>query len=364
MFKNSDSKIGTKETITLITILLFTNTFDNTPSFIFKDAKNAGWLVPIISAVIILIPILCTLNLLKKFKDKGLIEIIYMLTGKYFGFILILLLIVLNIFFLIGNIRDNCSTISTLFFPKTSTEILVFTLIGASCYVASLGLKASARTAFLFLFYFVINLLLILIFSKHLIIPAFLFPLAGGGIKSIFKASLLNVPIFQVIILLSICFPMFKNHKCFKKSSLFSLLISCILIAVIFIIIQMTFDYPATSIIALPFFTFVRLINITRFLSNLEALLFLPSVIILVLYYSVYLYLVTAMFTNLLKLKKVEPFILPVTALIAILCLIPENSIKISLLIHMYLLPILSTFIIILPITLSIIAQWKGAYNK
>lgn len=363
MFKNSDSKIGVRECSALILIVLYTKSTDETITSFFKAAKNAGWMVPIFSSLTILLPVSCILCLVKRYENKGLIEIVYALTGKYIGFVIGYWLLILNVMIVLVNIRDNCNTINTLFFPRTHLETLVFSYIGTGCLIATLGLKASARTSWLMLTYIELSLITLIILCFKLMVPSFLFPIAGSGITEVIGTGIAHASLFQCIILLSVCYPMFRNYKSFKTASIIGLLLSTLQLTFICLSFQMVFDYPAVNIIAFPLYTILRLINLTRFISNLEALLLLPSVIAQVLYYSIYLYLITALFTYTLKLKKVEPLILPVSALIILLSVIPESSTDFSAVIGSKLTPILTISIIILPLILLAISQLKGDYK-
>ena len=364
MFKDFDSKIGTRECAAVIIIILLTKSLDDTVTSFFKAGKNAGWMIPFFSGVTILLPILCVLCLLKRYENKGLIEIIYKLTGNHIGFIISYIFLILNIIIILVNIRDNCNTINTLFFPRTEVSTLVFSLIGTGCFIATLGLKASARTCWLMLLYIELSIITLMLLSSKLMVPSFLFPIEGAGMEIVIKTGIGSGSLFQGIILLSVCYPMFRDYKSFKTASLIGLLVSTFQLAFLCLGFQLVFDYPASSIVSFPLYTVLRLINITRFISNLEALLLLPSVIAQVLYYSTYLYLITAVFAYTLKLKKIEPLIIPMSALIAMLSLIPENSILLSGILGKIDAEILTVFIVSVPLILLAISQLKGDYKR
>lgn len=364
MLKSSDSKIGVRECSAMIITIIYTKITDDTVTNFFNIGKNSGWMVPLVSALTLLLPICCVLCLVKRYEDKGLIEIIYNLTGKYIGFFIGYTLFILNIIIILVNLRDNCNTINTLFYPRTDVKILVFSLIGTSCFIAMLGLKASARTCWLMLLYIELSLIVLMVLSTKLMVPYFLLPIGGNGIKNIVGGGIANGSLFQVVILLSICYPMFRNYKSFKTASLIGLLASTIKLCLICIVFEMIFDYPAVGVVSFPLYTALRLITITRFISNLEALLLLPSVIAQVMYYSIYIYLTTAILTYTLKIKKIEPLIIPVASLIAILAFIPENSIMLSAWANKMVTPTLTGFLIIIPLIFLAISQLKGDYKK
>ncbi|APM39154.1 GerAB/ArcD/ProY family transporter [Clostridium kluyveri] len=364
MLQNSHSKIGARECAALIIIIFFEKITNNTASVLFKTAQNAGWMIPIFSAAILILPILSVLCLLKRYKDKGLIDIIYCLTGKYIGFLISYVLLITNVTIISSNLADDCNAINTIFFPNTNIYYLIIVLMGTSCFIAILGLKAIARTSLMLIFYIIGIFIALILFSIPLITTQFLFPVAGKGVKHIIIGGIRNSFIYQGIIALSVCYPMFRNYKSFKHASLIALAVSAFILSVSFAFFQMTFDYPSIIVMNYPFHTLTRMLHLTRFITNLQAIFFPCVVVVITIYYAIALYLVSAIFTYMLKLMKIESLIPPIAALIAILSVIPESSRDFSDFFNSRAVPIIAIVSIILPLVLLAISQWKGDYKK
>ncbi|WP_368490961.1 GerAB/ArcD/ProY family transporter [Clostridium sp. BJN0013] len=364
MLENSDGKIGTRECIALIIIMIFEKITNSTSSAFFKTAENAGWIIPIFSAITLIIPILSILCLLKRYKNKGLVEIVYYLTGNYIGFLISYILLIVNIIIISTNLVDDCNVINTLFFPNTDIYYLIITLIGFCCFMAILGLKALARASYMLMPYIIGIFISLILFAMPLITTQFLFPIAGKGVKHIIMGGIYNSFIYQVIIILSVCYPMFGSYKNFKTASLTSLTVSAFILSISFAFFQMTFDYPAITITSYPLHTLTRIFHLTRFISNLQAI-FLPwAIVVIAIYYSTALYLASAIFAYALKLEKIEPLIIPISALIAIISIIPENSRNFSRFFNDRVVPIITIISIVVPLLLLVISQWKGDYKK
>lgn len=364
MLENSDGKIGTRECAALIIIMLFEKITNSTSSVFFKAAQNAGWMIPVLSAITLIIPILSILCLLKRYNDKGLLEIIYYLTGNYIGFVISYIILIMNIIIISSNLADDCAVINTLFFPNTDVCYLIITLMGFCCFMAILGLKALARASSMLMPYIIGVFIVLILFSMPLITTQFLFPIAGKGVKHIIMGGIRNSFIYQVIIILSVCYPMFKSYKNFKTASLTALTVSAIILSISFAFFQMAFDYPAITIISYPLHTLTRMLRLTRFITNLQAV-FLPwAVVVIAIYYSTALYLASAIFAHALKLGKIEPLIPPISALITIISIIPESSRDFSKLFNNRVVPVITIISIIVPLLLLVISQWKGDYKK
>lgn len=364
MLENSDGKIGTRECIALIIIMLFEKITNSTSSVFFKAGQNAGWIIPIFSSITLIIPILSILCLLKRYKDKGLLEIVYYLTGNYIGFIIGYIFLIMNIIIISANLADDCNVINTLFFPNTDIYYLIITLIGVCCFMAILGLKALARASSMLMPYIIGTFIALILFSMPLITTQFLFPIAGKGVKHIIMGGIRNSFIYQVIIILSVCYPMFGSYKNFKTVSLTSLVVSTFILSISFAFFQMTFDYPPITITSYPLHTLTRIFHLTRFVSNLQAA-FLPwTVVIIAIYYSTALYLASAIFAYTLKLEKIGPLIPPIAALIALISIIPDSSRDFSRAFNNRVVPIITIISIVVPLLLLLISQWKGDYKK
>ena len=81
---------------------------EDTPAMLYNQVQNAAWMVPIVSGVIFFIPLLSINKNISLFKDKNLFAVIQQLLGKYIGFIVCLLIFVINSSAIAFDSRDVC----------------------------------------------------------------------------------------------------------------------------------------------------------------------------------------------------------------------------------------------------------------
>ena len=159
----------------------------DTSYFAYKIRANAAWILPIVSGLIILVPFLFLLSLLKLYKSKSLIDIVYHLTGKFFGFVIVLSLLLISFEYLIISTRDYTDILSTMFYLKTPMKYLLIMLIVSSIYIASKGINVVGSLCwFTYPILQVVVLFLITTIWKQLDFN-YLFPFGGPGIKLILK---------------------------------------------------------------------------------------------------------------------------------------------------------------------------------
>lgn len=89
-----DDKVGTREFFSIILIAIGMKITDTTPSHLYLKGANAAWIIPFFYLVTVGIPFLLLLSLLKK-HEKGLVDLIFHLTGKFGGFLISFILFLL-----------------------------------------------------------------------------------------------------------------------------------------------------------------------------------------------------------------------------------------------------------------------------
>lgn len=329
MIKASDGKIGVRGLLAIVTLIIGMKNADMTTSILIRHGQTASWLMPIISALIIILPLFFLFLLLKKYQDKGLVQIIYKITGKYIGFILNIGLFVITMSGIFLSARNITGGIMNgLFYARTPTTLLLVFGAAGVFLIANRGLETIARTAWLILIPIILVYISIFLFARGDITPGFIYPIQGPGIYKLLKESASHSPILGEVILVAVLFPYARNFKDYRFSILIGLLISVIMISSLIWLAITIFDYPSISHIAFPFHTLTLFIRAGRFLKNLEIYFLFFWIIGNYVRYAFYVYLAAAIFGYTLRVKEFEPLILPVASLAMLLALIPENSVK------------------------------------
>ncbi|RIW39021.1 hypothetical protein D3H55_01320 [Bacillus salacetis] len=365
MISPQDRKLGTRELFAMITITLGIKFTDMTATLLYKETAQAAWVIPLISGLIMIIPLICILILVKHYEDKNIIDITYRITGKFFGFIIGMLLFLIAFSATIVDSRSYVDIINTMYFPSTSTIHLYFVLIVSSYFLANRGLLAIGRTAWITFPYIKVSLFFIVILLWSELHFGYIFPIAGYGLKEVAARSVSYASITSDLLFFSILYPFFRNYKTFKKATLFGLAVSTLELMVFFAVYIMYFDYPSIEYIAYPFHEISRMVTFGRYVSHIEALFFAFWSVASLIRFAIYLYISTAFFAYTAKIKEFEPLILPFAILAIMLGLMPENVVQNVLILRSnIILTITSIMLFMIPVTLLIVAKLRGEFKK
>ncbi|WP_409251989.1 GerAB/ArcD/ProY family transporter [Bacillus sp. SCS-153A] len=365
MISPQDRKLGARELFALITITLGIKFTDMTATLLYKQTAQAAWMIPLVSGLIMLIPLSCILILLKHYGDRNIIDITYKVTGKYFGFLIGMILFLIAYSATIVDSRSYVDIINTMYFPSTSSTQLFLVLVGSSYFLANRGLLAIGRTAWITFPYIKVSLFFIVVLLWSELYFGYLFPLTGYGLKEVAIQGTSYASITSDLLFFSILFPFFKDYKSFKKATLLGLGVSIFELMFFLVIFIMYFDYPSIEFIAYPFHEISRMVTFGRYVSHIEALFFAFWSVASLIRFAVYLYISTAFFAYTAKIKEFEPLILPFAGLTIMLGLLPENVVQNVLLLRSNIILLTtSVLLFIIPITLLLVAKLRGELKK
>lgn len=350
-------KLGTREMVAIILLTIGTKFTDVTPNLLFPKTFMATWMVPLISAGMITIPLVILLKLLNKYQ-LGLIELIKKLFGKFIGTIFSTFIF---IFSLVGTallMSNYASILVTLYFPQTPEYALLFILAFTCFLIAYGGAYTVGRTAWIVLPYVKIALafLIILAISGEGLDTTYLFPIFGKGLDVIIKQSFLQNSIFVECMILATLIPFMKKVNQYSKAAIIGLIIVSIEMCVFFMVYIMVFDAYSLENMLLPFQHLTRSVEIGRFITNFEGYFLAFWLVASIVKYAVYLFVVTHLFTQTFNIKSTKFHLIPITTLIILIGLFPENIIKSSFWYRDTILYVGSIFFVILPFILWILS--------
>lgn len=357
-------KLGVRELFAVIFFSIAIEITDATPTYIFKVAMNASWIMTMISAIIPFISLLALLKLLRRYRNQNIINITYKLTGKYIGFIIGLILFIELLSFSAFNTRSYVGILTAMFYNRTPILVLYFSLVGSCLIVALLGLNAIGRVAWLTLPLVVVSVVIYIALIFKDLNLGYLFPILGPGIKDITKNGFMYSTIYGEIIFFSVLFQEVKNYNDYKKASIMGLCVVTIVLSVFNAVYIMAFDYPSVTIISYPYQILARLIYVGRFVGNTESMFLIIWVIASITRFSIYLYIDAALINSTLKLNKLKALLLPCASLILLIGLLLDNYIQYVQTIRTVLDRFTLVTLFSLPFILLIISQLKGDYKN
>lgn len=364
MFGDSNSKIGTREWFAIIALVIGMKVSDTTPTLFMKAGKNAAWIIALLSGLIAIAAYLILLKLLKIYKDKDLLSIAKIILGRKMNFIIGMIFFYIVLGFGAINSRSYVDILSDVFFERTPAIILYLILIGTSYLLTRHGLEGIGRTAWIMFAYVSMAVIIFIALIYNQLNFKYLLPIAGAGFKSIAIGSLTNSSVYSDIILLGIFLPFGRGYKEFRLGSLIGLGYSVFIITLGCAIYVMLFDYPPIEIVNYLFHSATRLIYAGRFVGNLEAFFLIFWIVSSLIRFSILIYMASAYFAYSLSMRNFQPLLLPVSALMLMLGMIPENFLKNVEIARRTLLNTTWVIIFLLPLILLIFSKAKGGIKN
>lgn len=322
--KQSDGKIGTREFTAIIILTIGIKFSDSTPSLLFEHTKTAAWISPFVFLICMGVPFLLLLSLLKKHKDKNLITLIKYYFGKPVGTLAGGILVLIMLGGCVFNSRSYVDIISVMFFTKTPVHFLLFVLLVTSYYVANRGFETIGRTSWLILPYITVVVFVLIIAVFPLFNVSNLFPIWGPGFIPLLKQSFSHSSLFSEMIILTVFYPYLRTDKDFRIASYIGWGFVTIQFAFFLAVYVMIYDFPSVQFMN---YHFQHLTRSAQFgtITHVESVFLGFWVMASIVHFSIYLYTTTALLGYTLNIQEFEPLLLPVTGLVFLLALIPEN---------------------------------------
>ncbi|WP_312096406.1 endospore germination permease [Niallia sp.] len=240
------------------------------------SAKEDAWISILLSTVSGLIIVSFFLLINELAPSKNLFEIIEFAFNRVIA-IPITLIYTLYFFYLASRvIRDFGELTSTFILPLTPIEFIDFTLVIIIGYILYLGIEIVGRTTEIFTPYSAIFLFLLVIFlmASDTLSLTKIQPVLARGILPVIKSMFpieVSRPYGEMIALICV-FPLIKNVKLRKKTVLYSVVVSGILLTTSTLIITTSLGITTASRATFPLISTTRLVSIGDFLERIDAL--------------------------------------------------------------------------------------------
>ena len=312
--------------ITLLSItLIITKMLLVCPQGLAENSAQAAWIeamyVSIAAALIVFFTNkiypkkLDVIDLAQRAGGKGL---------KILAGIIVILILFVN---LTGVMRIFPESVKIILLQDTNIEIISAAFALTAAAAAYLGINAVLRTNYYFIIICGFVFLLFLIFlSPHCNINNIV-PILGNGAKSIFLYGFNSIYIFSDILIVNLMAPYFENADKMKKSMLQSTVISGIIVTVIMLVYCLSYEYPESSQFLLPVYQLSRLIHISGFFSRFEAFFQFVWSILVLIYASVYIYMLSSVVMKTFSLKFRKP-LLPLAVILSLAAAFAADSVS------------------------------------
>ncbi|WP_186576841.1 GerAB/ArcD/ProY family transporter [Aquibacillus kalidii] len=356
--------LKTRELFAMMTIFVGMKLADTTPSLLSSKASNAFWMIPIISFIVIIPSFLLLIFLLKKYKDKNLIQLLEAILGTYLGKALGFTIFLSAFLSLSLDSRNYVEQIKLLYFPESPTTILYFVFIGVAFIGAKKGLEVIGYSSWigLPLIKFSMLLMAFLIFDRIILLR--IFPIFGDGLDVVLTQGIKKASIFSELFLFTIAYTAFKDTNTFRKGSYLGSFVVIFEITFFFLLYTLVFDYNSVGKVAFPFHDITQYINFGDYFTNVETFFMVFWLLAAYMRFIIFLYLIAWIFAAVFNIKEFEPLILPFAFFTIIIGMIPDNTLLNDLFYRDRLLNYMTPLFISFPIILWIVAFFKGDLKK
>jgi spore germination protein KB len=360
---NEKSKFGMRELIAIIYIVIGSKFTDMTPTMLFQTGENASWMIPIISILIMTIPLWFLYQLLKNYRDKNLVEIARRVVGSKLGFFIGVVLFVTALVSTIIDTRSYTEIIGTLYYPSSPIIALYFIYLVGAYLVAIKGISGISRVSWSIFPYVLFSVLLLIFFTFKEFVFFRTLPILGPGPEPILKESIIKVSIFAELIFFGMLYPFIKNEQSYKKGTIFGAGLSVICISCFIFLYSALFDFPTVQRVSFPFHEMARYASVGDYITNTETFYLTFWLLASIVKYSIYLYITILIFSATFKIKNQKKLFPLFSLFIFFVGLLPKNT---PIIMHYreMLLHTASLLIPIIPVLLWIIAKWRGEFKR
>lgn len=169
----------------------------------------------------------------------------------------------------------------------------------------------------------------VLIISFFLLFPYYkisnILPVFGKGFYGIFGKGFHTVSLFSDIIILNILLPYCENYSEAKKSGWRAIFISAAAAVILLVSYCLTYPYPASEEFMIPVYQLARIIHLSSFFSRFEVVFQFIWSIMLFLYSSIYIYVLSYVWQITFDLKYYKPLVFPMVVISSVVALMPDS---------------------------------------
>ena len=321
----NEHKIGHRETLTLLTILMSAKVFLSFPRDMALIGGAGGWILILLAGAFSLIGFYFIYSLIQKYPAQNIIQISHQLTGSIIGTVLG---IIIFAFFLVLTslmVRQFAESFILAILPRTPISVIMLLFLALLVYAVLLGIETLSRVAWFFGPYLLIALLTILLCSLPHGSLLNLTPLLGPGPWPLIKNSVIHCSIFAEILLLGLIAPLIRQQDKIFRIGVASMVIATATNLVVTITVIAIFNYQAASRIIFPIFQLARLITYGKFIQRVEAIFvflwfFTAGIQLGGLFYGAVI-----SFAETFRIKEYRPLVLPIAVIVFCIGILPSS---------------------------------------
>jgi spore germination protein KB len=354
-------KISLRQTLLLFINILASPVIRFVPTEAIKAAKQAAWLSPLISFVVLVLYFLLLQNLFKRHENESLIEIFQDIIGRLLGRALSMFYFLWITLLASYYTRMYAERVVSTLFPNVNIILIILVMLITVAYVMRDGIVTLARMNEIF----VLIIILIFLISGTLLMPQMkiknFLPITYEDIIPIFKGSLSIIalwPFFTFILMFS---DKITNKENLKKGGFQASILITFLVTISITISLGTFGWSIVTKTPVPYYYAIRQISLFNIIERIEAgaitIWLLADFIII----SSFTFAAVHILKLLFKTSDTKPLINIYTVILFFLSLlIGRSRFELSALSEDVLLPVNIFMGLVVPLIIFIVGKFRG----
>lgn len=357
-------KISTYQAIMLLVLTKLIDAYTYLPIILPPPGNQDVWIVGLGTMLYNGILSLLTLFLLNKYKNLSIIQIGELLLGKVGGKIISLLTAIFLFYHCTYRLALIGYFTRSFMLPDTPLYLIIGATLICCCYSAYKGLSIHGRLAEIITPIILIDIIIVLLLNLRITdFKVFLPILKTTTFKELNFASIVTAITYDQIFLLGLIFPNLKKREEVNKIYIYFLIIITAFHLMIIISTLGVFGVKQALHQSLPYLASLQQISVLKFLQRLEVFSIFSWVIGMYIDLSLSIYLASKITSYVVSVKKFNIFIIPYAILTYIVCnleLFKKNIYIRKMMTYKVKAPLMSVFIIVIPVILIIMYFIRG----
>jgi spore germination protein KB len=279
------------------------------------EAKRDAWIVILFSLLVSCGLVWLFTELQKYYPQDTLAGLLTSLLGKVIGWPLALLYALVYIFNVTRNVSEFGVLINMTFLQSTPKSVIMVILLAIIIYILFLGIETFARLTEIIMpaVLILIILIYIMVIASGRVNLKQLTPVFENGIMPILKASYpvgINFPFGLVFVFMQI-WHYTQPKEAIRKTTYFAVIISGLILSFTMIFMVATLGTNFAADATVPFLEIIKLINIGKILTNLDAIgvimIFIGGLYLAILFF----YSASVILSALFKIKNFRWVMIP-----------------------------------------------------
>lgn len=320
-----EGKFGSFETMWLLVLFCCTKLILGLPRTMVMLGGAAGWIIPLISAIPVLLGFTIIVLLLKYFPGQTVIEAGISAAGPIIGNIAATGYLVFFIVTTAMVLREFAESIKIMTLPMTPLSVIMLSFFLAAVVCVYLGLEVSARLSVMIAIPMLAVIVLIMILTCRDYNFNYLFPLLGKGPQKLLLWGMIKSSNYSEIIFAGLLINSIGGWQRTFKTGVKAISLSILVTTMITAVIIMTFNSQVAEEFYLPLFRLTKEITVGRFFQRAEALFIIIWTLVGLLYCTLGLYAATVIFARMLKVSYYKPLVPAMAIIILTVAFLPHD---------------------------------------